>query len=162
MKGRLSSLSSLIPHPSSLILVLLLLAQAGAARAECVWGEQKSRTMAWLHAVYFLDLYRGWAVGSNGTLLATTDGGATWAAMRRPTEDTLRDIYFADAATGWLVCERNIYRLKTVDEPRTYLMKTGDGGRTWQQVNVIGTIMFLIALTLVVVSGTFRRSAKSA
>lgn len=94
--------------------------------------------MAWLHAVYFLDLYRGWAVGSSGALLATKDGGASWSAMRRPTEDALRDLYFTDEKTGWLVCERNIYQLKTADEPRTYLMKTSDGGASWKVVNVIG------------------------
>jgi photosystem II stability/assembly factor-like uncharacterized protein len=92
--------------------------------------------MAWLHAVYFLDADRGWAVGSSGALLHTTDGGQTWAQMRRPTSDALRDVYFADEERGWLVCERSIYLLKEKDEPRTYLMNTIDGGRTWRRVNV--------------------------
>jgi photosystem II stability/assembly factor-like uncharacterized protein len=94
--------------------------------------------MAWLHAVYFLDQRTGWAVGSNGALLSTTDGGAKWTIMPRPSEDTLRDVYFADEQNGWLVCERNIYLLKTKEEPRTYLMNTSDGGRVWRRVNVIG------------------------
>jgi photosystem II stability/assembly factor-like uncharacterized protein len=133
--------SSVMGHRSSVVLValLLLLVQVGAARGECVWSSQRSKTMSWLHAVYFLDLNKGWAVGSNGALLSTTDGGANWSIMRRPTEDTLRDLYFSDEKTGWLVCERNIYLLKTVDEPRTYLMNTTDGGATWKRVNVIGT-----------------------
>ncbi|HEV7859272.1 MAG TPA: YCF48-related protein [Pyrinomonadaceae bacterium] len=140
--------SSLITHHSSLLshssllfcalALLLLLGQVGAARGECAWSSQRSKTMAWLHAVYFLDLNRGWAVGSSGALLSTTDGGASWNVMHRPTEDTLRDLYFSDEQTGWLVCERNIYKLKTVDEPRTYLMNTTDGGATWKLVNVIG------------------------
>jgi photosystem II stability/assembly factor-like uncharacterized protein len=140
--------SSLVTHHSSLsyrssilfcaFAALLLLGQVCAARGECAWSSQKSKTMAWLHAVYFLDLNRGWAVGSSGALLSTTDGGASWSAMRRPTEDTLRDLYFSDEQTGWLVCERNIYKLKTLDEPRTYLMNTTDGGATWKLVNVIG------------------------
>jgi photosystem II stability/assembly factor-like uncharacterized protein len=50
----------------------------------------------------------------------------------------LRDIYFVDEKTGWLLCERSIYELKTNDEPRTYLMRTTDGGATWTRVNVIG------------------------
>jgi photosystem II stability/assembly factor-like uncharacterized protein len=92
--------------------------------------------MAWLHAVYFLDQNRGWAVGGKGALLSTTDGGKTWAVMRSPTEDALRDLYFADEKNGWLVCERSIYVLKEKDEPRTYLLKTMDGGATWRFVNV--------------------------
>src|SRR5882672_10076513 len=35
------------------------------------WTRQSSKTMAWLHAVYFLDQNRGWVAGSGGTLLET-------------------------------------------------------------------------------------------
>ncbi|HEX8745592.1 MAG TPA: YCF48-related protein [Pyrinomonadaceae bacterium] len=117
---------------TSLSLLLLFSVAASAS-----WVKQQSGTMAWLRAAYFLDAKRGWAAGSNGTLLETADGGETWrAASRRPTEDTIRDIYFADEKNGWIVCERDLYRLRTEDEARTYLMKTVDGARTWQMVNL--------------------------
>src|ERR1700730_10633190 len=75
------------------LLVLLLLnllclpvfAQTGA------WARQRVTTLAWLHAVFFLDQNRGWAVGSRGTLLGTLDGGKTWQAKSQPTVDILRD-----------------------------------------------------------------------
>lgn len=125
---------------SSLILACALVhVCAFGVSAAATWTPQNSGTMAWLHAVYFLDQNRGWAVGGNGVLLATVDGGQSWKAQRRPTEDTLRDLYFSDEQTGWLVCERSIYLLKTKDEPRTYLMKTTNGGATWRRVNVIGS-----------------------
>ncbi|HKR02906.1 MAG TPA: YCF48-related protein [Pyrinomonadaceae bacterium] len=108
------------------------------AHAAGAWVKQRSGSLAWLHAVYFLDEQRGWAVGGNGVLLTTEDGGKTWRVSPRPAEDTLRDVYFSDEQNGWLVCERSIYDLKTVDEPRTYLLHTTDGGATWKQVNVIG------------------------
>lgn len=95
--------------------------------------------MAWLHAVYFLNESRGWVAGSNGAILSTTDGGETWNTLQRPSEDVIRDIYFSDAMTGWIVCERDIYKLKTKEEARTYLMKTVDAARTWQRVNLTGT-----------------------
>jgi photosystem II stability/assembly factor-like uncharacterized protein len=118
------------------MLCVLLASCVSGARASSAWARQQSNTMAWLHAVYFLDEQRGWAVGSSGALLRTEDGGRTWASMRRPTEDALRDLYFADERLGWLVCERSIYLLKEKDEPRTYLMNTTDGGRSWRRVNV--------------------------
>jgi photosystem II stability/assembly factor-like uncharacterized protein len=103
-----------------------------------VWVRQRSNALAWLHAVYFLDENRGWAVGGNGVVLATTDGGKEWRVLSRPTEDALRDVYFSDEQNGWLVCERSIYKLKTNDEPLTFLLRTADGGATWTRVNVIG------------------------
>jgi photosystem II stability/assembly factor-like uncharacterized protein len=117
---------------------LLLTAYCFSARAAGVWTKQRSGSFAWLHALYFLDENRGWAAGGKGTLLRTDDGGNLWRTLPRPTDDSIKDVYFADERNGWLVCERSIYDLKTKDEPRTYLMRTTDGGRSWQRVNVIG------------------------
>jgi photosystem II stability/assembly factor-like uncharacterized protein len=58
--------------------------------------------------------------------------------MPAPSEDTLRDIHFADDRTGWIVAERDIYKLRTEDETRSYLLKTTDGGATWARVEVVG------------------------
>lgn len=106
------------------------------AHAASAWTKQRSGSLAWLHAVYFLDENRGWAVGGRGVLLTTEDGGNVWRVRQRPSEDALRDVYFSDEQNGWLVCERSIYDLKTKDEPRTYLLRTTDGGAMWQKVNV--------------------------
>jgi len=106
--------------------------EAGAATN--AWVRQRTGTMAWLHSVFFIDQNRGWAVGSKGTLLSTDDGGNNWLVKSRPTEDVVRDIYFMDEFNGWLVCERNLYDLKTKTEPRTYLMTTADGGIQWERV----------------------------
>jgi len=55
------------------------------------WSKQKSATTADLYSVSFTDAWHGWAVGEtddgNGnfvssTILATTDGGATWMKQK--------------------------------------------------------------------------------
>jgi photosystem II stability/assembly factor-like uncharacterized protein len=102
------------------------------------WTRQRSGTLAWLHGVFFVDESRGWAVGSKGALLSTVDGGATWRVLPPPSPDALRDIFFEDAERGWIVCERSIYLLKEKTEPRSYLLRTTDGGRTWARVEVTG------------------------
>jgi len=94
--------------------------------------------MAWLRAVYFLNQNQGWVAGSGGTLLETSDGGSTWKKVSTHTKDSLRDVYFADDHEGWLVAERDVYKLKTNDEARSYLLKTEDGGLTWRQVFLDG------------------------
>lgn len=102
------------------------------------WSRQKSGTMAWLHAVHFLDQNQGWVAGSGGTLLETNDGGAIWKKVSTLTKDTLRDVCFVDDHTGWLVAERDVYKLKTNDEARSYLLRTDDGGLTWRAVYLGG------------------------
>ena len=108
------------------------------ALASGTWQRQRTSSLAWLHSVFFLDQNRGWVVGSRGTLLATTDGGTHWTSLVHPTEDTIRDIYFADDQNGIIVCERNIYDLKSNTDARAYLMKTVDGGEHWKRASMRG------------------------
>ena len=117
--------------------LLLLLATPALAQAG-TWARQRSGTMSWLHAVFFLDQKRGWAVGSKGSLLYTDDGGDTWTMRRAGTEDVVRDIFFIDDNNGWIVCEVNAYQLKTKEQPRAYLMKTIDGGEHWKRIQIKG------------------------
>jgi photosystem II stability/assembly factor-like uncharacterized protein len=121
-----------------LLLAAFCLLPSTAHSAEGTWAKQKSGTLAWLHAVYFVDERRGWAVGGKGALLSTEDGGARWELRPAPVEDTLHDIFFTDERTGWIVCERSIYLLKAKDEHRSYLLKTEDGGGSWRRVEVAG------------------------
>jgi photosystem II stability/assembly factor-like uncharacterized protein len=121
-----------------LLLFLLLTAHCTLHTASGAWTKQRLSSLAWLHAVFFLDQNRGWAVGSRGTLLATSDGGQTWRTKPQPTEDVIRDVHFNDELNGWLVCERNIYELQSNKDQRAYLMKTSDGGEHWQRVNMRG------------------------
>lgn len=130
--------SSMLTANCLLLTAYFLLLTAYSVSAAGVWARQRSNALAWLHAVYFLDENRGWAVGGGGVVLTTTDGGKEWRVNTRPTEDALRDVYFSDEQNGWLVCERSIYKLQTKDEHLSFLLRTTDGGTTWTRVNVIG------------------------
>ena len=112
--------------------------QTGAQTNSGSWVRQKAGTMAWLRAVFFLDHNRGWAVGSKGTLLKTTDGGLNWKTSAAPTVSIVRDIFFLDEQNGWLVCEANQYELKSSLDTRAYLMRTTDGGENWKRVELKG------------------------
>ena len=97
------------------------------------WTRQPSGTMAWLHAVYFVDQDHGWIAGGNGTLLSTVDGGVTWNKISLTTKDSLIDVYFSDSTHGWLLAQRDVFKLKS-NEPSSYLLNTDDGGITWQRI----------------------------
>jgi photosystem II stability/assembly factor-like uncharacterized protein len=118
--------------------VFLFFISTALTFAQGGWGRLNSGSMAWLHAVFFLDQSRGWAVGSKGTVLQTLDGGNTWKPRGASIEDVVRDIFFIDEKTGWLVVEVNAYQLKTQQDPRAYLMKTTDGGENWKRIEIKG------------------------
>ena len=83
------------------------------------WSEQTSGTSNWLDAVAFADGQHGWAVGWDGTIVATSNGGSAWSAQTSGTSEDLRGVAFADPTHGWAVG-----RYGTV-------IHTTNGGVTW-------------------------------
>src|SRR6201989_3172723 len=116
---------------------MLLLVSSPAFGQGGTWARQRTGSLAWLHSVFFLDQNRGWAAGSKGTLLQTSDGGNTWKPHGAPGKDAIRDLFFVDERNGWMVVEVNAYELKDKD-PRGYLMKTTDGGEHWTRLEIKG------------------------
>ena len=68
--------------------------------------------------LFFLDARRGFIVGDGGTLLASEDGGKTWAPRKIPATDNLTDLTFV-GDSGWIVGHSGL------------VLHTSDGGRTW-------------------------------
>ncbi len=88
-----------------------------------------------LHAVFFVDARRGWAVGYGGTVIATTDGGASWQPQASGTQAWLTSITFtADGQRGWAVGGDGA------------VIATTDGGATWQP-QASGTRAWLNGIT---------------
>jgi hypothetical protein len=71
--------------------------------AQVGWFEQTSGTSNYLNSVYFTDNNTGWAVGFEGTILNTTDGGLNWNSQSSGTSNYLNSVYFTDNNTGWAV-----------------------------------------------------------
>lgn len=75
---------------------------------------------ALLYGLSFVDESHGWISGEFGTILATTDGGATWTQQQSGLESTLFGIHFADRNTGLAVGIDGV------------ILRTDDGGTTWK------------------------------
>jgi photosystem II stability/assembly factor-like uncharacterized protein len=115
---------------------LLLLNSSSKASEELAWSAQSSGVLAKLSGVFFLDRDHGWVVGSNGTLLATGDGGAKWrrqALPERQKTEALNDIWFFNADRGLLLGEYGMFnRRGDVDwTERVFLFMSYDGGANW-------------------------------
>ena len=95
------------------------------APAQDGWFVQASNANnADLHGVHFRPGGRyGWAVGDGGKIVATTDGGANWAAQVSSTTFHLQAVWFTTTAKGWAVGNGGT------------VMHTIDGGATWTRMN---------------------------
>jgi len=89
------------------------------------WHAQTSGTSASLNSVFFTDSKTGYAVGTSGTILKTTDGGTNWLQEVSGTTKLLNSVYFTDATTGYAVGSGVI-------------LKTTDSGATWIAVPDFG------------------------
>ena len=69
------------------------------------WEEQESHTSEHLNDVFFYDEERGWAVGNNGTILFTEDGGEIWSTQFSGTQSQLHGVCFVNLAVGFAVGE---------------------------------------------------------
>lgn len=86
------------------------------------WQQANVPTTTTLTAVFFLDDQLGWAVGHDGTILHSQDGGENWLLQLALTqlEKPFLDIVFKDKNHGIAV---GAYGL---------LYRTRDGGKNWQ------------------------------
>jgi photosystem II stability/assembly factor-like uncharacterized protein len=84
--------------------MLLLLAIISIGTSESLaqqgWTSQESGTTNHLYGVSFIDANTGTVVGQLGTILHTTNGGATWISQSSGTTDALLGVSFTHANTG--------------------------------------------------------------
>jgi photosystem II stability/assembly factor-like uncharacterized protein len=86
-----------------------------------------------LNDIYFTDNTHGWAVGYDGAIIATTDGGANWIEQDSGLTGYYNELFgvaFTDSNNGWAVGEDG------------NVVTTMNGGSTWTQVD-IGTTDYL-------------------
>lgn len=101
-----------------------------------------------LHALYFLDEHRGWAVGALGTILATRDGGRTWSRQRSGgTRLAALGIYTDPQATSWELFARlsgnegylaAAEYLVDRDHDRSAMAETARGDRAHEAMVLVG------------------------
>lgn len=105
-------------------LFCLLAAFSAAVALEGAWTDLNPEsperiTSGHLFDVDFISASTGLAVGANGTILLTTDRGATWAAATSGTTERLDRVDFIDATHATAVGVNGT------------ILRSSDGGATW-------------------------------
>jgi photosystem II stability/assembly factor-like uncharacterized protein len=84
--------------------------------------------------VTFIDTQHGWAVGDNGVILHTSDGGRRWSPQDSGVSCTLHSVSFIDARIGWAA---GGMAWPFLHDTSGVVLATRDGGATWQRVPVL-------------------------
>jgi photosystem II stability/assembly factor-like uncharacterized protein len=97
------------------------------------WVMQDSGTHAGLRGIHAVDAQVAWASGSGGTILRTTDGGATWQRCATPPgADQL------DFRGVWAWNADDAIVMSSGPGSSSRLFATHDGGATWRLLLVNG------------------------
>jgi photosystem II stability/assembly factor-like uncharacterized protein len=70
--------------------------------------------------VFFIDSKKGWAVGEEGIIIHTQDGGKTWEKQKSPQRNFHMRVLFLTPTVGFIVSEW------------TNILYTADGGKNWE------------------------------
>ena len=72
-----------------------------------------------LNGVEYISLNNAIAIGENGTIIKSTNGGIDWTIINIETDKHLESVSFVDNAMGWAVGENGTI-IKTTDEGETW------------------------------------------
>jgi photosystem II stability/assembly factor-like uncharacterized protein len=104
----------------------------GAVLCPSVYGvDLRNFEDAALHAVQFWDTREGWAVGDEGVIWHTIDGGKHWERQPSGVRASLRSLHFLDPYTGWVVGREE---LPNGSGSVGVVLFTKDGGIKWQRL----------------------------
>ena len=113
-------------HRIHLFFTLLILLTASQTYSQWQWTNPKPQGND-LWNVHFANTTTGWAVGGGGTILKSTDAGATWSWQESYVNDFLRGVCAPTADQAWVVGDNGL------------VFHTNDGGNSWQQQSIATT-----------------------
>jgi len=89
------------------------------------WSVIRDTYGPWLQSIYFTDTLRGFAIGVNGVILTTSNGGSSWLPVISPVQRDFNAITIMKNGIGYIVGGDSI-----TPSHRT-ILRTDDNGLTW-------------------------------
>ena len=102
------------------ILGVALYTNREAVPPSFTWYASAGESARGLSAVAMRDQQHGCAVGEEGLIRTTADGGASWATRPSSTGQSLRGVWLADGGTCWAVGDHGT------------VVRSSDSGKTWR------------------------------
>jgi photosystem II stability/assembly factor-like uncharacterized protein len=84
-----------------------------------------------IHAIQMVDRTEGWAVGAEGVIWHTIDGGQHWERQPSGVRGTLCGLHFVTPYTGWVVGREE---LPDGSGSSGIILVTRDGGEKWERL----------------------------
>jgi photosystem II stability/assembly factor-like uncharacterized protein len=84
------------------------------------WVSQTSGLTTFISSVQFLNTLTGYAAGSNGNIVKTTNGGTNWVPLASGVTENFNSLQFINVNTGWIS-----------GTPGAVILKTTNGGANW-------------------------------
>jgi CSLREA domain-containing protein len=103
----------------AMMLTVLALTGLRPAAADTWVSNGKNADGRALNATWFASATAGWAVGNDGAIRKTTNGGTTWTTQTSGTTNALTSVWGSDTNTLWAVGTSGI------------ILKTTNGGTSW-------------------------------
>ena len=104
----------------------LILTIQPCARADVRFPEDAA-----LRAVHFVDGREGWAVGDEGGIWHSIDGGQSWEQQTSGVRGSLRSVTFLNPYIGWVAGREE---MNNGQGSVGLLLFTRDGGEKWQRI----------------------------
>ena len=103
------------------LFLMLLSSVEGFSQSSGWFIPGTTPTTSTLNDIYIFDTDSAIAIGNNGTIIKTSDGGSSWNTLSSGTSINLNALHFVNSKIGW-----------AVGRDRT-ILKTINGGETWTQ-----------------------------
>jgi photosystem II stability/assembly factor-like uncharacterized protein len=129
-------------NKTPLVVLAFMILLCTSAFSQVYWLDHPSPVNKRLFRAHFVDSAYGWVVGDSGTIINTTNSGATWVAQNSGVVGAdFKDLSFSSRTHGWVVSFDSTYR--------SFLLKTTNSGAVWDKIyfqdtnTILKTVFFL-------------------
>jgi photosystem II stability/assembly factor-like uncharacterized protein len=85
----------------TLYILYIILTTLQVSFSQTGWVQQTSGITQHLNSIFFTSIDTGWAVGNNGNVIKTTNGGSNWNLQATLNDRLLRTVNFINSSTGF-------------------------------------------------------------